>query len=643
MLKIAVSFAKLRAWIGGDLSLRARSREARRQSCQVETLEGRQLLDAGLTTQLHVEALARSRNVSIRSGPSDPLAADSERSLTTPTGWYWYHGVDANFINNQTAQFNTRIVDIEVERTSPLRFSVALVQNSGDYSKGWWWYYGLTASQLNERTQTLGARVLDVESYGTGNQRRFAAVLVPNTGEGATSWWWYYNVSPSFVSSRLTANKARLIDIERESSGNLNVVMIGNTGRNQAGWWYYYNVTPTFVNQKLNQNRARLTDVERQPDGRFTVIMERNQGQGWWWYYGYNEQQLNDLVGRNGARIFDIETYLVNGQKRFAAVMLNNSNELTTRAGEMLRGASNTANVGLYLKEVDGSVLAGLQPDRRFEPASMIKALHHFHALRQVQAGQDALTNNTVYYVNPSDPTNKDVCPDDYAETTQNRVTTTLSDALSRMMMNSDNRTTKAILRRYGTTAINATATNFGLNRTTLGSPRSLGCGVPGNFFTLADAGRLYEAVADGSGLDGTSRDSFYNLMLGGVTGGVQGVVRSEAARKLGRSESDPAVQTLTSQFVASMAQHWKGGSYTLANTATTWREIRTEGGSFTVPFKGFRGLTYTRNYVYGVFVENAIASRSNPNPVRNQINTAMGNTLLELYRSAIRTALTTW
>src|SRR5262249_20264672 len=194
----------------------------------------------------------------------------------------------------------------------------------------------------------------------------------------------------------------------------------------------------------------------------------------------------------------------VNGQQRFAAVMIQDTNPLTTRAGNILRGASDTVEVGAYLKRVGGPVLADLQGERQFEPASMIKVLIHLYSMRKVQAGTAHLSDAITYYFDPNDPTNKDVNPASYAHTPANAVVTTREDALRRMMQTADNRTTQAVMDHFGKANINAMAQALGLSKTVLGSPQPIGAGVPGNYFTLADAARLYEKVADGTaGLTG--------------------------------------------------------------------------------------------------------------------------------------------
>ncbi|MGI0014013.1 MAG: hypothetical protein ACREBU_11310, partial [Nitrososphaera sp.] len=70
------------------------------------------------------------------------------------------------------------------------------------------------------------------------------------------------------------------------------------------------------------------------------------------------------------------------------------ADEPTDRVRALLEDNSEGGTVGLYLKEVNGSVLAAYNEGFIFEPASAIKALIHFHAMRQVQDG--AVINSEV-------------------------------------------------------------------------------------------------------------------------------------------------------------------------------------------------------------------------------------------------------
>ena len=50
--------------------------------------------------------------------------------------------------------------------------------------------------------------------------------------------------------------------------------------------------------------------------------------------------------------------------------------DITSRVGELLRNGTDGTK-GLYLKEVGGPVLASLEENWVFEPASAMKAVHH--------------------------------------------------------------------------------------------------------------------------------------------------------------------------------------------------------------------------------------------------------------------------
>jgi beta-lactamase class A len=601
---------------------------------------------------------------------NSPLAIDAERSLTSPTAWYVYTGVTADFLTNTIQQKNLRITDLEVNSNGPT-FTATLVQNTGNYAKAWWWYYGLTADQLSADISANQARLIDLDMYTVGGQERFAAVMVDNTGSAAKSWWWYYGESPSFIDSTLKANNARLIDLsftDVNGARVYNAVMASNTGSDATAWWYYYNQTPNQVTSLLNQNQARLIDIEAEDPGHFDVVMVQNPGNSerWWWYYGKSIQDVVNTGLRNGARVFDIEPYSDGGQTVYAALMVDNVNALTDRVGDILRGANNNGQVGLYLKQVGGPVLADLNSNMQFEPASMIKVVLYLTALEQVQAGKAKLTQNVNWYYQPGDnlntPTtgNKDVNPDSFSDTAANQITEPLGEVLDRMMKVSDNRATRAIDKLFGRTLINSVAQQLGMNDTVFAS--TLGSGVPGNYLTLYDAALLYEKVESGQLLKGEYLTDFRRLMTnetnqdryslpippfgGGVFGSMVTVVQQEASKLLNKPLNDPAVITLTKNFVAQMKNNWKGGGYDLYDTDAGHAHIdRTVGGWVQLPFKT-RGIITPRSYVYGIFIDNALVTRngsSDAGPELNAVNNAWANSQGELLREPIRQALASW
>ncbi|HEV8309023.1 MAG TPA: serine hydrolase [Methylomirabilota bacterium] len=595
-----------------------------------------------------VIALAMLHLGSVVPAVADATAVINDRSVTVPTAWWLYTGVDAAFLTNKIQQDGARITDLEVQSTSPYRFTAALVKNAGAYAvPAWWWYFGLTAAQVTDRLNANQARLIDLEPYVTSSGVRFAAVMVSNTGSFARAWWWYQGVSAAFLSQKLTENQARLIDLDSYVVNGTRVfsgVMIRNTGADAKQWWWYVNVPPGFVSAKLIENRARLVDYERRPDGRLDVVMHRREGEYWWWYYGLpSAQAVVDKALQKGARVIDIERYTDGGQTRFAAILLDNSNAETRRLWAIMDPGLSAGRFGIYLKQVGGGVKVDLQGGTIFEPASAIKVLHHAHAMRRVQVGLDSLSSNFVYFVKPDDPNNKDICPLDAPEVDANKRTTTLQDGLAKTMQNSDNRTTRGLQLRYGQAALNARADSLGMSNTEL--RQVLGCGFRNNLrndLTLVDVGKLYEAVANGSLLTGSSRTTFYNIMLGGGIGSSSAlatIVRQEATA-LGKSAA------AANAFIAQMDSRFKGGSYDICITSCNpYFYYRSNAGRMTLPFKSGTGAIVPVHYVFGQWA-NDLSIPCGPGvncSTKVAADNALGNAGNELFRKEIRQALQTW
>lgn len=265
-----------------------------------------------------------------------PLEAtpEDDRLRTTPTAWWWYHGVSPEFIADKLKQNGARIVDLEIESTSPRRFSVVMVKNEGAYAASWWWYYGLrgvgaAAAKINEHEQ---ARLVDIEAmevdYGDGKGPEFAIVLVGNSGAHERSWWRSINDPLDSIKSSIDDHDARLVDLEYNQStvipGRYGAVLLANEGADARAWWWYLGVSPDFITARLQEHGARLVDIDPLANGKFNVVMVKGSGESWWWYYGLTADALADRLSEHGARLIDIEPYRVGGAKRFAAIMLEN-------------------------------------------------------------------------------------------------------------------------------------------------------------------------------------------------------------------------------------------------------------------------------------------------------------------------------
>ena len=77
----------------------------------------------------------------------------------------------------------------------------------------WWTYTGVTAAQLSSRLTANSARLTSLQ-VDDPSVPTFTAVMVRNSGSYATGWWWYYGQTQSQVSSRLSTNHARLISAQ---------------------------------------------------------------------------------------------------------------------------------------------------------------------------------------------------------------------------------------------------------------------------------------------------------------------------------------------------------------------------------------------------------------------------------------------
>ena len=254
--------------------------------------------------------------------------AQDDRSLTAPIAWWWYDGASPEFISQVISENGARITDIEVEGASPPRFTVVLVKNEGAYSRRWWWYYDLTGQRVDRSLAEERARIADIELIAVRPDARFAVVLVENSGEQATvSNWTAGSVDATDAGgylAHLSQSGMRLVDFDPNErlGGYTTSVEIANEGAEAVAWWWYPDASPDVITSKLRDNNARLVDIEWKETGRFSALMVESRGEAWWWYYDLTAEDVNNLAQQNGARVIDIETRWVNGQKRFAAIML---------------------------------------------------------------------------------------------------------------------------------------------------------------------------------------------------------------------------------------------------------------------------------------------------------------------------------
>ncbi len=553
-------------------------------------------------------------------GASHALATDDDAN-DAQTAWVWYHDQTPSQITALIQQ-GYRVTNIEVDSASPALFTVAMVKNSGSYAKTFWWYYGQDSATIATELAQNSARLIDLEPYNLNGQVRFAAVMVKNTGADAKNWWWVASSNLNDVSTTLTQNGARLTKLDEVTIGANTyyaAIMIQNSGADAKSWWWYHGVDGSFVATQLGATGARLLDLARRSDGLFDVVLAQNdEGFHWWWYYGLDEAALNAEMAQTGSRALCVQKSNSFLGATYSAVLINDSNALTTTVGDILRTGTDGVS-GLYLKEINGPVLASLEEQYVFEPASTLKTLVHAHAMKQVALGTVSLNQPILV-----DTGLTGSCPNGTQP-----VIESLQVVLTKMMQNSDNARTKAAVDFFGQANINATAVALGMTHSQIN--HVFGCGGPiPNQLTLVDGDALHEAVANG--FLGAQKQTFHDIMLSsvpGYAGGLLGQVIDQEAAAIGVSNA------MKAQFITLAEMAYKGGSYTIFPGPKEYRSVLSYVDlPFLAQFFGNTVVTH-HQYVTGIFVHAA----SNGLTVDGVVNHAAS----ELLRDEIHAALLTW
>ena len=308
----------------------------------------------------------------------------------------------------------------------------------------------------------------------------------------------------------------------------------------------------------------------------------------------------------------------------FAAVPTARAADPEDRVMDLLdTAAGSTGSQGVYLRKIGDGPIAANNESFVFEPASTIKALIHFHAMKQVNDNPAVnLSSSIPWFAGPANYNNSPPpgtsCPDNSTLPGND----TLSNGLGQMMGPSDNRWTQAMRDFFGDGAIAGTATSFSMTNTALN--HMVGCGtiVARNQLTLVDAGLMYEDVAVGGFLNNTTRAAAYALMTQDNTS-FNNIIDTESAG-MGLDASS------ISQFKSLRQSANKAGSYGLSDG-----QYRTVAGWSTVPWKESNTCQIVvEDYVYGAFI--------------HQANSITGGfsiraTGVELFREEINAALASW
>jgi hypothetical protein len=247
---------------------------------------------------------------------------------STPTAWWIYTGQSFNDVNSTIKRLNARVINLKTD-TSSNTYTVTYVQNTGSYAKQWWWYVGIDAQTLAQNLKTNNARLISLQTYDSGGGNiRFTVAMIANTGADAKSWWYYFEKSAADISNLTKANNARLTTLESYPSNGKTFyafIMIANTGKDNKAWWWYVNQSPQSINSLISSHKTRLLDVTHADNENFNVVMESCSGgcPAWWWYYGLDGNGVLAKAQDDGARVLTADTYQgCNGSSQCLATVM---------------------------------------------------------------------------------------------------------------------------------------------------------------------------------------------------------------------------------------------------------------------------------------------------------------------------------
>ncbi|MEO1700029.1 MAG: serine hydrolase [Planctomycetota bacterium] len=435
-----------------------------------------------------------------------PAQADDQSHETTPTDWGLENNVALSSLQDRISD-GYRIVDIEVESVSPMRFSGVFVENAGAYDKPFRWETAATENDL-DLAQIQGWRIVDLEPYrDVHDDLVFAYVAIPNAGSDAAS---DHGVEVGLVAAEVqdwvAANGAhRMTDLQvtrRSGTSYYTFCWVHNSGPLYSPWWYKLGLIVDGVEDYLSDRDARLVDFEPHAGTiHCSLLAVPSNGDPSLLDAPFRNLTWDEVRGLSeswASRPTDFERYSFQGSTRYALVLRRNESDLTFHAAYRMRdalrgptGLDHGSTSGLLLREFDGahSTVAGTNEHRTMRPQGLLRVAHHFAALRKVHLGEDSLATSVDVEIDAGG------CPSTNGGATMPRPFTT---ALRDMMEHRDSFATDAFRRRYGEAAIEALAA--GAAAPSIDLDGVLGCyaGQP-DTATLRDVADLFGAVENGA------------------------------------------------------------------------------------------------------------------------------------------------
>lgn len=564
---------------------------------------------------LHRLAFSLFILLSLAAGRVAPVRAQTEEILDTPAGWSYRYGATSSQI---AGDINAGLRPFSIQRVSSTSWDVISVQNTGSYAVAGFgtgnMHYNRTPAQLG--TDLANRRLVSLDCYEVSGQTQISAISVPNTGAGSVGWGWLVGQTRQQIVDWVgnTTPALRITDLSIYTVGGQKyyaAVAVYNQGSQYQGWWWYFDKTGAEIATLLEQNSARLIDIELETAGslltppRFACVMvAQNPGAGWY-YEALTSQQVADVVGQTGGRLTNFHRYTNGaGATRWAVSLVDNAEAQTRRVRDYMAGQATTGTYGFKLKRVGGAVLASLNENFVFEPASSMKILHGAYTIRDCALGARTLSdqiqvNNTctsTYWNN--------VCPDDNPACSPGPEP--LRATVRRMLQNSHNGRTQTIEQLHGRTTLNNFAAGAaGLPDTHINHTLGCLCGNTPNTTTAADLTDFYEQIVDGTHFNTAWSDTLYGLMAN-VTAWGYSSSPDGAFYTLGQVINQEAAGTSLmpaeiADFRSAVRYAVKGGGYGCDGTM-----YRCSAGWASLPYRvsiGSAWFTIDRDFTFTTFV----------------------------------------
>ncbi|MGV3614280.1 MAG: hypothetical protein ACO1SV_02990 [Fimbriimonas sp.] len=470
---------------------------------------------------------------------------------------------------------------------------VPMVWNEGTHAKSFVTRCDQTAAQVNAIAAD-GFRIQDLAAYRKNGVKMYAVLAYHQSGDPAQTKW-FDELTSAQLSAQLSSYQGRLLDLDANvvnGETRFSGVMRKNTGDDQIGWYWTPNAsTMGAITQFAQTTKARIVDLSPMPNGLYHAVLWKDD-QNTMGYLPFTSETFQDLSKKTeylGMRIQCVSGVKVDGIWRYSGIMIPNKSLLTRKVGAWMRSRTD-GDVGLYLRQVDGPVLADLQENTSFYPSSTMKVFMHAKAVSATPVA-NLMTFKMPTWADHNDP--------DHAGDTF--TWTPLPQVLGPMMWNSSNEMANNVLSYYGTNGTeNYVRNTFKLSGNTQIN-HYLGIGRPysGNTFnstTLVDLGKVYEGVH--KQFEPARLDFFRKYMLNDANSDGMDAPAIELRESL---------QITDAQWSAWRPYYtWEAKAGSNSHPTVDISGYSSAAGHMSLPFKNIHGRVEVRKYVFGVWINGA-------------------------------------